>query len=177
MRTGADEARSPKYSRIERERRWLVDPALLPPLPPRHVLIEDRYLTGTRCRLRRMTDSESGLVALKLAKKYQATDPAARPMVNAYLDDAEFAVFARLPGDTIRKRRFAVDGFSVDEFAGPHVGLMLAEQEAPGAASLAAIEPPAWARGEVTRDPCFQGGALAALDASGIAALLRRWVA
>ncbi|OWK31886.1 hypothetical protein [Sphingomonas mucosissima] len=66
MRTGADEARSPKYSHIERERRWLIDPARLPALPSAHLLIEDHYISGTRMRLRRMTDSASGQVALKL---------------------------------------------------------------------------------------------------------------
>ena len=173
MRTGADGARPPKYSLVERERRWLVDPAALPPLPHRHVLVEDRYLTGTRLRLRRMTDSGGDSVTFKLAKKYEAADPAARPMVNAYLDDAEFAVFAGLPASAVRKRRFVVDGFSVDLFEGGLAPLVLAEREAADAPALAALRPPPWVRREVTHDPRFQGGALARLDAEGILALLR----
>ena len=176
MRTGADEAAEPKYSHVERERRFRVDPSLLPSLPPEHVLIEDAYLTGTRFRLRRMTDSASGEVALKLAKKYEADDPLARAMVNAYLTAEEYAVFARLPGRTIVKRRYpvAVEGaeFGVDVFAGDLEGLVLAEIEAPDAATLAAVPVPAWALFEVSRDPRFQGGSLAMLGRAGALGLI-----
>lgn len=41
----------PKYSLFERERRWLVEPALLPTLGEAR-RIEDRYLDGTGLRLR-----------------------------------------------------------------------------------------------------------------------------
>lgn len=62
MRTGDDEAASPKYAHIERERRFLVDSGRLPPLDRARaaVRIEDRYIDGTRLRLRRMTDVTSG---------------------------------------------------------------------------------------------------------------------
>ena len=172
MRTGADEARSPKYSHVERERRWLVDPICLPPVPHAHVLIEDGYLDGTRFRLRRMTDSASGTVALKLAKKYDAADCTARPMVNAYLSDAEYALFAGLPRRAIVKRRHSIDGFSVDVFTGLLEGLVLVEREAPNAAALADLMPPSWVLREVTYDLRFQGGTLALLDAGAVAALL-----
>ena len=176
MRTGADEAAAPKYSHVERERRFRVDPSLLPSLPPEHVLIEDIYLTATRFRLRRMTDSASGEIALKLAKKYEADDPLARAMVNAYLTAEEHAAFARLPGRPIVKRRYpvTVEGaeFGAAVFAGDLEGLVLAEIEAPDAAALAAIPVPAWALREVSHDPRFQGGALAMLDRAGALALI-----
>ena len=63
MRSGADEAAAPKYAHVERERRWLIDPARLPALSAEYVLIEDRYLSGTRMRLRRMTDCADGVGA------------------------------------------------------------------------------------------------------------------
>lgn len=176
MRTGADEAAAPKYSHVERERRFRVDPALLPLLSADHVLIEDRYIAGTRFRLRRMTDSASSEIAYKLAKKYEADDPLARAMVNAYLTAEEYALFATLPGRPIVKRRYpmAVDRaeFGVDLFAGDLDGLVLAEIEAPDAAALAAIPVPSWTTCEVSHDPRYQGGALAVLDRAEALALI-----
>lgn len=150
----------PKYSLVERERRWLV--AQLPPLPAAHRRIEDRYIIGTRLRLRRITDSETGAVQHKLTRKYDSADPAARPIVTAYLEAAEHAVVAALPAHVITKRRHRLDGFSVDVFDGPLAGLVLAEREAADAASLAALPQPAWLGADVTQNPCYQGGHLAA---------------
>lgn len=176
MRTYADEVRSPKYSHVERERRFLVNRARLPALPDTAVLIEDRYITGTRLRLRRMTDEVSGEVAHKLAKKYEATDATARPMVNAYLTAAEYDVFAALPAAVVRKRRFPVTSgphvFGVDLFDGALAGLVLAEVDAEDAATLGAVDAPSRAIGEVTHDPRYQGGALALADAQAAAALI-----
>lgn len=164
MRTGADEARSPKYAHIERERRWLIDPARLPALSAAHVLIEDRYISGTRMRLRRMTDSASGAVALKLTKKYEAADPLARAIVTAYLDEAEFAPLACLPGMMIVKRRFdLVAGditYSLDRFEGALAGLELAEIEWADDAGLRGLPAPPGAIREVSDDPRYQGGSL-----------------
>lgn len=84
MRGIDEDLRSPKYALVERERRFLVDRAALPPMPKAHVLIEERYLAGTRFWVRRMTEALTDVRALKLAKKYEADDPTARPMVNAY---------------------------------------------------------------------------------------------
>jgi CYTH domain-containing protein len=163
MRTGTDEARAPKYAHIERERRWLVDPRLRPPLADRTcVLIEDRYVSGTRLRLRRMTELSTGQQSLKLTKKYDCADPLARPIVTTYLNNDEYALLANLPATTLIKRRHKVDGFSLDQFDGPLSGLELAEAECPDDASLAAVQPPTWAIREVSRDSRYDGGALAA---------------
>ncbi len=160
MRTLADEAITAKYAHIERERRWLVDPVWPPNLAGiPGTTIADRYITGTRLRLRRMT--ADGVVALKLTKKYDAPDPTARPIVTAYLTDAEFNVFAALPAAALTKTRYTVAGFSLDVFAGALAGGMLVEIEAGDAAALAAIVPPPWAAAEVTHDARYGGGALA----------------
>ena len=47
-----------KYAKVERERRWLLDG--LPPFPDdaRQVRIVDRYLHGTRLRLREVTETD-----------------------------------------------------------------------------------------------------------------------
>ena len=158
------EARDPKYARVEFERRWLVDASARPPLDGlSFTLIEDRYIEGTRLRLRRM--ARGARTVLKLTKKYDAPQPRARPIVTAYLTEAEHAVFAALPARVLIKRRFclAVDDqeWSLDLFDGPLAGLELLEAEAADEAALAALVPPAWTVKEVTHDPRYQCGALA----------------
>jgi hypothetical protein len=62
-----------KYAQIELERRWLL--ASLPDAlhsSQDYQLIEDRYLTGTPLRLRRMTNASGQVTARKLTQKYQA---------------------------------------------------------------------------------------------------------
>jgi CYTH domain-containing protein len=166
MRSGADEARSPKYAHIERERRWLIDPAAQPAVTVDHILIEDRYIHGTRLRLRRMTDSASGQVAVKLTKKYDADDPLARAIVTAYLDEAEYAVLATLPATTLTKRRHDLlagsIAYSLDRFTGALEGLELAEIEWPDDAGLRGLPPPPGTIREVSNDPRYQGGSLVA---------------
>ena len=167
MRTAQDEQQSPKYSHFERERRWLVAADKVPTRGGQAgVLIEDRYICGTRIRLRRMTDEATGAVSLKLTKKYDAADPRTRAIVTAYLTEAEYAVFAGLSANELSKRRYKADwrglAFSVDVFAGSHAGLVLAEIEMDDHDSLCALAPPDWAGREVTDDEAFQGGNLAA---------------
>ena len=171
MRTYREEARAPKYSAMERERRFLVDAGQRPDLAAvPDILIEDRYIIGTRLRLRRMTDSLDGSIALKCAKKYEADDPLARPMVNIYLDAAEHALLAALPACALAKRRHHVPTeaglFAIDVFLRPLAGLELAEIECAADAALRSVLAPQWATREVSYDPFFQGGNLARLHAA-----------
>lgn len=179
MRTGEDEAVSPKYAHYERERRWLVDPTKRPNFSDApYVLIEERYIQGTRMRLRRMTDNVSGESALKLTKKYEANDPLARPIVTAYLSNEEFELLASLPAQFLRKRRYKVmiagDEFGIDVFEGRLSGLELAEIECPDDVRLRSIATPSWAICDVSDTLAFQGGQLASLDSVGLASLLNR---
>lgn len=161
-----EELRTLKYSHIERERRFLVDPARRPDLTGLpHILIEDLYIDGSRMRLRRMTASDTGRVVLKLSKKYEAVDPHARPMVTTYLTDTEYSLLAGLPAHPLVKRRYPIGEFSIDLFEGALAGLELAESEQPDATTLAALVPPGWAIREVSDDPRYDGGNLALLDA------------
>lgn len=166
MRTGADETYAPKYAHIERERRWLVDckaRPLLDGLPS--VMIEDRYFIGTRMRLRRMTETATGAVSLKLTKKYEADDPLARPIVTSYLTEDEFSLLATLPSRQLAKRRFKLassgPSFSIDQFIGSLSGLELAEIEWDDDTDLRALRAPDWSVREVSYDPRYQGAALA----------------
>lgn len=153
--TGSDAGAGPKYSLPERERRWLAEPALLPPLIGPGRLIEDRYIDGTRLRLRAVDG------VWKLGKKYEGESLSRRPIVNVYLTEVEHAVLAELPAARLIKRRYRVGGFAVDRFQDQLAGLWLAELEMPDAAALAAIVAPDWCIAEVSDNPRYSGGILA----------------
>ena len=164
----------PKYAKLENERRFLVDAARLPDLaglPFRR--IEDRYVIGTRLRLRSMTDSATGARELKFCKKYPGDDPVSGPITNLYLSEAEHAVLAALPARVISKRRYRLDhdgrGFGVDVFEGELVGLRLCEAEAESREAILALAFPPWAAREVTADPFFTGGNLSTITAAELA--------
>lgn len=106
----------PKYSLPEIERRWHVDPAKLPDLanlPYRD--IEDRYFSGTRLRLRRIAAPGEG-PTYKLCKKYGPLTQFTEPITNIYLTEAEYRLFEVLEADVIRKRRYSIEGGSLDLF-------------------------------------------------------------
>jgi CYTH domain-containing protein len=160
----ATEMAEPKYAHVERERRWLVDREARPDVTGQEfTLIEDRYLDDSRCRVRRM--SKRGWTSCKFTKKYETDNPAARPIVTAYLSEAEFALFKQLPGRDIAKRRYRVPVethvWSLDVFEGKLAGLELIESEVDDDEALASLVPPDWALREITDLPQWQGGALA----------------
>jgi CYTH domain-containing protein len=152
----------PKYSLVERERRFLVDAAAMPGLDPAAGrLIEDRYLPGTGLRLRRITAPDEAPV-FKLGKKYRGPGLSTRPMTNIYLDAAEYDALAVLPAAPLVKRRHDIaGGFVIDVFEGALAGLVLAEVSAADDGTLAAVEIPTWYGREVTDDSAFAGGTLA----------------
>src|SRR5690349_13583070 len=161
------------YTRLEFERKFLVDRAKLDfgSLESYSKLLEDRYFDCGRLRLRRQTDSDTGLVKFKLTKKLdlqpeisEASDgvlavlprpsSAAAPghvrrIVSMWLSEAEYTALAALPGRPLRKRRhyFKPDGLSygVDVFEGPHAGLVLCEFEGETEEELFSIPPPPFA--------------------------------
>ena len=88
-----------KYARIERERRFL----LAGPPPPVAVTgrhrITDRYLPGTRLRLRRIDYLHSGDSQFKFTQKVPANRPGYVQglITNTYLSAAEYDLLATLP--------------------------------------------------------------------------------
>ena len=151
-----------KYAAVERERRWLC--AGLPDLPVvRAEAIEDLYVDDSRLRLRRATPVGGGAAILRLSKKADLA-PERRLITTLYLSEAEFALFASLPGRVLEKTRhyYAADGvtLSVDRFEGALAGLFLAEAEFADDAAMAAFPHPAFAVREVTDDPRYTGGEL-----------------
>ncbi len=115
-----------KYAVVERERRFRV--AGLPEGVVESREIVDRYLTGTRLRLREVRGPD-GTVVRKLGHKVRLTEgPAEVACTNLYLDDQEWAALTGLPGRLLRKTRHLVhrDGLVVAIDEHPD-GLLLAE--------------------------------------------------
>ena len=115
-----------RYARREDEQRYVAASVPDGARSPRRV--EDRYLDGTRLRLRLVTD-EDGTVVRKLGHKVR--DDPARPSAvwhtTCYLDDAEYGVLATLPAMTLVKRRRTLTEGCADEFDGALEGLVLVE--------------------------------------------------
>lgn len=95
-----------KYAVVERERRFLL--ASLPDGIVSTKQIVDRYVTGTRMRLREVRE-EDGSVVRKLGHKVRLSEgPAEIACTNFYLDDQEWAVLSALPAQVLRKTRHMV---------------------------------------------------------------------
>ena len=156
-----------KYSRIEYERRFLVraDSRWRAAVGPAARSIDDKYLHGTRLRLRIICDVESGERTIKLTKKAESSSAFHRTLSRILLTPAEYHVFDRLDGDRLSKvRRHCVIGghrYAVDEFNGELDGLVLSELEADCLDELMQAGPPPFAEREVTEDPFFDGVNLA----------------
>jgi len=148
-----------KYAVVERERRFLL--GTLPEGVTSTRVIVDRYLTGTRLRLREVI-GDDGAVVRKLGHKVRlAEGPEAIACTNLYLDDSEWALLAALPARVLRKQRHLVerDGLTlaVDEHED---GSLVAEIDDGDEASDGV---PAWLDvvREVTADEEWTGGRLA----------------
>jgi CYTH domain-containing protein len=156
-----------KYAKVERERRWLLDGLPQFPDDARQVRIVDRYLHGTRLRLREVTDRD-GTVVRKLGHKVRIGGDAREvACTSLYLDDAEWAALGALPGDVLAKLRVLVPHgehtIALDVFEGAYVGLFLAEIDAgdPPVAGPEALPESYHVVREVTDDEAFTGAALA----------------
>ncbi|MET8631613.1 hypothetical protein [Streptomyces sp. NPDC004680] len=153
--------RAGKYSRVERERRFLLPrpPGLSAVTAAR--VITDRYVVGTRLRLRR-ADFQDGRCELKLTQKVPIPRPGAVQglITNTYLSPAEYDVLASLPAAVLSKHRFSVPPLGVDVFDGHLRGLVLAEAEFTSNEEAQSFAPPAECVAEVTDDARFTGGQL-----------------
>ena len=96
-----------KYAVVERERRYRL--ANLPSGVTGTMEIRDRYVTGTRLRLREVRQSD-GTVVRKLGHKVRLTDgPAEVACTSFYLNDEEWSVLVALPAKVLRKTRHVVE--------------------------------------------------------------------
>jgi len=155
-----------RYVFVELERRWIC--AALPrELVRESVDISDVYVSGSNLRLREERSVSGQSPMLRLSRKVDV-DASTRLISSIYLSETEFAMLRKtLVGNALRKRRHRLQGsdqviMAVDEFEGPLSGLMLLEAEFPSSDALEAFEAPWYAGQEVTSDPQFAGGHLAA---------------
>jgi CYTH domain-containing protein len=150
-----------KYARVERERRFLMAAAPTEGVTrTRHII--DRYILGTRLRLRRVRDMATGSCELKLTQKLPAGEPGhvQGSITNTYLSPAEHDLLATLPAAVLCKTRLSVPPLGVDVFEPPLHGLVLAEAEFESDEQALSFRPPLEAVAEVTEDPRFTGGRL-----------------
>lgn len=102
-----------KYAVVERERRFVL--GAMPAGVVETKEITDRYVAGTRLRLREVLAAD-GTVVRKLSHKVRLGEgPAEVACTNAYLDDHEWGVLAALPSRVLHKSRHTVrrDGWVV----------------------------------------------------------------
>ena len=163
-----------KYARIEFERRFLLErlPADVKVVAVRRIV--DRYIEGTRLRLREIIDPD-GAGVYKLAQKIPDETPTTRQgmITNFYLSRDEFGVLSRLPAKILRKTRHSVPPFGIDVFEDALDGLVMAEAEFTSAEEAASLEIPSFIAAEVTKDRRFAGGSLVAVTLDE----LRAWLA
>jgi CYTH domain-containing protein len=165
MLTGArpeETLRESKYARIERERRFLL--AGPPPTATATACrrITDRYLPGTRLRLRRIDYEDSGVSEFKFTQKVPANRPGYVQglITNTYLSAAEYDLLASLPAAVLSKTRLSVPPLSVDVFEPPLHGLVMADVEFSTDNEAQEFLPPPETVAEVTDDTRFTGGNL-----------------
>lgn len=161
MNPSAPRGKDTKYARRERERRFLLAGAAPGPVV-RVVEIVDRYIKGTRLRLRSSVEGGSAEAVYKLTQKVPASDGGPGLITTIYLTAEEHGVFAQLPAAVLHKTRSSVPPLGVDVFRGSLGGLILAEAEFENDEAMAAFEVPPFVVAEVTDDPRFTGGCLVA---------------
>jgi hypothetical protein len=170
LNPSAPAAKEQRYAKLELERRFLM--ARVPGEAVARVGLLDRYLHGTRLRLRRQ-QWDDGSVFHTLSQKVPRPDGHPGLITTMYLDEAEYAALAVLPADVLRKVRLSVPPFGIDLFAGPLRGLVIGEVEFDDEAARDAFEPPSDAiTREITGDRRLACAALAGADAGRIAAAL-----
>jgi hypothetical protein len=162
-----------KYARAELERRFLL--ARVPDGPcVRRAAITDLYVTGTRLRLRLSVETtvDGPTVSRKFTQKIPAPGGGPGLITTVYLDEAEHAVLAGLPGFGLTKTRHSVPPFGLDVFTGNLAGLLMAEIEFENPEEQRRFQMQLDVIAEVTADPRFSGGRLALTERSEMLALL-----
>ncbi len=148
----------------------------MPPPGPcvRRAQIRDRYLAGTRLRIRQTeeTTATGRRILYKLTQKIPAPDGSPGFITTIYLDGEEHARLSTLEGTDLSKVRYSVPPLGVDVFTGTLAGLVLAEIEFATAEAARAFRAPGAAVAEVTGDVRFTGGRLLATTGPELLTLL-----
>lgn len=140
----------PRYSLPEIERRWLVDLSRVGPLDAKTFrIIEDVYWPNTRLRLRKVLDPD-GDTTYKLGIKYGKVSSLLQQVTKLYLAAQEHEALAALAGTRVRKRRYAVEGGSLDVYEEPADAPACFEVEFESVRDAEAYRPPAFVTEEIT---------------------------
>jgi CYTH domain-containing protein len=161
-----DDKEETKYTRVEYERRFLVEPHSdwRSSVELYSKTFEDKYIRGSRLRLRILTDSDTGRRVIKLSKKFESSSAYFQTIGRIILSPAEYELLCGLEGDSLKKTRYyhiyLGRVFSIDVFEDELEGLVLCETEADGLEELMSATPPPYAKHEVTENPFFTGASL-----------------
>lgn len=148
-----------KYAVVERERRFIVD--RLPDGVSRTARVADRYLIGTRLRLREVVDQD-GTVVRKLGHKVRlGSDSREVACTSMYLDDAEWAALTALPADVLHKTRHWIERDGVLVVVDEHADGTLVAEIDDGDVTPVGVPPWLPVVRDVTGDEAWTGAALA----------------
>jgi CYTH domain-containing protein len=150
----------PKYSQPEIERRWLVNIINAPELSDARVReIEDKYLIGGRLRLRKISERNQA-PTFKLCKKYVSAENSHQSVVNIYLTEGEYQSLIGLPGKSVAKTRYSVEGGALDVYDKPSHKVAIFEMEFENEQVATQYVAPSFVSQEVTLNEGYSGFAL-----------------
>jgi CYTH domain-containing protein len=166
----------PKYARIERERRFLLERFPTAENVKRTLQLADRYIDGTALRLREQRE-QGGPTVYKLTQKVPVRASGAQQgfITTMYITKDEFSVLAQLWAKTLSKSRHSVPPFGIDVFEGALEGLVLAEAEFDTPDAAAALTLPSFIYREVSADERFTGGKLVRTSRRDLQILLHEY--
>jgi CYTH domain-containing protein len=170
----APPGKATKYARVERERRFLMGSVPSGPCVRRTEII-DRYMSGTRLRLRHSIErTAAGVTTVcKLTQKVPAPEGGGPGLITTiYVNTAEYQTLTTVPAAVLVKTRYRVPPLGVDVFGGPLTGLVIAEVEFDSGDEAARFPAPVGAVREVTLDARLSGGTLATTSRSQLLAVL-----
>jgi CYTH domain-containing protein len=149
-----------KYTAIEIERRWLVEPDALGPLDDFIFReIDDLYVRDSQLRLR-VVRLQGQPPVYKFGKKYGKQSALSEATTNLYLSESEYEQLSQLPGERVLKRRYAIEAGALDLYLStPAMAIFEVEFESEESASL--YTPPQFVGAEVTGNPDYSGASIA----------------
>jgi CYTH domain-containing protein len=156
---------SPKYTRLEIERRWLVAKKDLPNLSELEQWeVIDHYLIGTRMRLRKMVDPKNNNeTQYKLCKKYGKTSSISEPVVNIYLNKNEYDQFSEISANVLVKTKYTFEfqgtQFSINTFSNSGIITIEAEFESEKQANECLL--PSFAGEDISSSPEHESASIA----------------
>ncbi len=152
-----------KYSLVERERKFLIDPLLVPVNGLAYKTITDHYITGTAIRFRKVVDDQK--TVYKLTKKVPFGPGGETNITTIYLSEQEYALLNIFEAVKVQKVRYLMplDPFVValDKYANTNEELWIAEVEFTNLQDLDSFNMPLPFLKEVTLLEEFNGFELA----------------